>query len=100
MKVKFRKFQIAIALGIFWFVASPAFFYFSALNELNVKLHPRFENIHLGNSDFNLETPKKTFGSTFIIHRFLRNVYILHGEISSLFPQVSPPDSNFLILRC
>ncbi len=100
MKVKSRKFQIVIALGIFWFIASPAFLYFSALDELNVKLHLRFENIRLGNSDFNLETPKKTFGSTFIIQRFLRNAHLLHAEISSLFPQVSPSNSNLLILRC
>jgi hypothetical protein len=57
MKVKSRKFQIVIALGIFWFIVSPAFLYFSALNELNVKLDPCFENINLGKLDLKLETP-------------------------------------------
>lgn len=100
MKVKSRKFQIAITLGIFWFVVSPAFLYFSALNGLNVKSHPCFEKSDLGKSVFDLETSKKTLPVTFIIHGVLRSELLRLMEVWHVFPRVSSPNSNFLILRC
>jgi hypothetical protein len=100
MKVKSRKFQIAFALGIFSVVLFPSFLYFSALNELSVKIHPCFEKSNLGESDFSLETAKKSFGLTFIIRFFLRSEYLLLAKASSLFPQVSFPNLKSLILRC
>ena len=95
-----KKTRIVVAWGVFWFVLSPSFLYYSALNGSNVRVHPRFEKSNLGDLDFNLETPKKTFGLTFIIYRFLRSDYLSLSEVSSLFPQASFPNLKLLILRC
>jgi hypothetical protein len=85
LKGRSKRTRIVVALGVFWFVLHPSFLYYSALNESNVRLFPRFEEFNLDDSDFNLGIPNKTFGMTFIISRFLRSEYLLLSEVSSLF---------------
>ncbi len=99
-KVKSREFQIALALGIVWFILFPSLLYFCCLNELSAKIDRCFEKSDLGESDLNLESPKKPFGLTFIIHWFLKSEYLLLPKASRLFPQVSFLNLKSLVLRC